>query len=65
MLKTLIVCVVGMLLLVVVWFVVQKLWGNTFAEYTTDDDVLAGRMSCGNCGCTTACKNNSNLSSTE
>lgn len=40
------------------WVMIQSWWRNTFHEYTSDDDVLAGRSSCTNCGCTTACKKN-------
>ncbi len=40
----------------VLWFIVQRLWGNTFSGYISDEDVLAERRSCGNCGCTTACE---------
>jgi hypothetical protein len=38
------------------WALVQLFWKKTFAEYVSDDDVLAERRSCGSCGCTTACK---------
>ncbi len=46
--------IIGMML---IWALVQKFWGNTFSDYIADDDVLAGRGGCGNCGCTTACEN--------
>jgi hypothetical protein len=43
-----IIVVVGLML---IWVGVQALWRNTFAEYIQDEDVLADRRSCGNCGC--------------
>jgi hypothetical protein len=57
MIKSLLVSVTGILILMIIWVVVQKLWGKTFADYYTDEDVLAERRDCGNCGCTTACEN--------
>lgn len=42
--------------LALAWVLVQTLWRNTFSEYISDEDVLADRRSCGNCGCSTACK---------
>jgi hypothetical protein len=41
--------------LMVIWVGVQHLWRRTFADYIEDDDVLAERRSCGNCGCQQAC----------
>lgn len=44
--------------LMFMWWVVQKHWKKTFHEYTNatdDEDVLANRRSCSDCGCTTAC----------
>ncbi|PSL01704.1 hypothetical protein [Cecembia rubra] len=38
------------------WVGVQSLWRNTFSENISDEDVLAERRSCGNCGCTKVCK---------
>ncbi|HRD82755.1 MAG: hypothetical protein IAE84_18255 [Saprospiraceae bacterium] len=42
--------------LVLAWIAVQALWRKVFADYVHDDDVLAERRECGNCGCTTACE---------
>ena len=39
---------VGLLL---VWAFVQDRWKKTFPEDVLDDDALAGRSDCGNCGC--------------
>lgn len=56
MIKSFIIAVGALILLMVVWVAVQKLWGDTFSDYISDEDVLAGRGGCGNCGCTTACE---------
>lgn len=36
------------------WIQVQILWKKIFADQVEDDDVLAGRKSCGNCGCSSS-----------
>ena len=41
--------------LMIAWIAVQFLWRRVFADHVTDEDALAGRTSCGNCGCTTVC----------
>ena len=56
MLNSLLIAAGGIAGLMVLWFIVQRLWGNTFSGYISDEDVLAERRSCGNCGCTTACE---------
>lgn len=56
MIKSFIIAVGALIFLMVVWVFVQRLWGNTFSDYISDEDVLAERRSCGNCGCTTACE---------
>lgn len=57
MLKSLFIAIGGIVGLMLVWVAIQALWRKVFTEdYTTDEDVLAGRRSCGNCGCTTVCK---------
>ena len=48
-----IAAIVGMML---AWVWVQSLWRDTFSENISDQDVLAERRSCGNCGCTKVCK---------
>lgn len=60
MINSLLIGIGGMIGLVVVWYIVQRLWGNTFSDYISDEDVLAERRSCGNCGCTTACERKKN-----
>ncbi|MCO6477306.1 MAG: hypothetical protein J5I94_11825 [Phaeodactylibacter sp.] len=47
----------GMIFLMIGWALVQSLWRKSFSDYISDDDVLADRRSCGNCGCTTICEN--------
>ena len=56
MLKTYIIGIGGFIALVVIWIAVQSLWRKVFTEHVVDDDVLAQRSSCGNCGCTTICE---------
>lgn len=56
MLSTLLTGIGGMVVMVALWVLVQAGWKTTFADYHSDEDVLAERRSCGNCGCTTACK---------
>ncbi|MCB0639164.1 MAG: hypothetical protein KDC54_21200 [Lewinella sp.] len=58
MLHSLIIGVGGIVVMMLLWVVVQAIWRRTFAEYVSDEDVLAERRSCGggSCGCTTACK---------
>ena len=48
------VIVIGVMIL---WWLVQSGWRKIFGEYVedADQDVLADRRSCGNCGCTTIC----------
>ncbi len=37
------------------WVGVQFLWGKVFREEYAEEDVLAGRRSCANCGCSGVC----------
>jgi hypothetical protein len=57
MLQSIIIGIGGIVFLMVIWIAVQLWWGKTFADYVTDDDVMAGRTKCSNCGCTTVCEN--------
>lgn len=57
MLKSLIIAITSIVVLMTAWLMVQVLWKRTFQEYIHDDDVLAERRSCKNCGCTKACPN--------
>lgn len=56
MIGTYLIGIFGIAGLMVIWVIVQRQWGKSFAEDITDEDVLADRRSCGNCGCTTLCK---------
>jgi len=55
MLQTFLIGIGGIVGLMLVWLIVQTLWGRVFEDYISDEDVLADRRSCGNCGCATAC----------
>ncbi len=47
-----------MIALLLGWTLVQAGWRRAFPDALTDDeDVLAGRRSCGNCGCSGTCTN--------
>jgi hypothetical protein len=60
MIKSLVIAIGGIIGLMMVWIIVQSLWRKIFAEHISDEDVLAERRSCGNCGCSTICKKNNN-----
>ena len=57
MITSMIVGITGMILLMALWLLVQRQWGEVFSDQINDEDVLADRSSCGNCGCTTYCEN--------
>lgn len=61
MMDTYIIGIGGVVGLAIVWVLVQKLWRRTFADYIADEDVLAERRSCSNCGCAGATCTNKNL----
>jgi len=42
-------------LLLLVWVGVQNAWRRRFLPADSDDDALAGRSSCGRCGCASPC----------
>ena len=42
-------------LLLLGWVVVQNAWRRHFIISDVEGDVLAGRRSCGDCGCATPC----------
>ena len=65
MFESMIIGVGGVVGLMLLWYMVQSWWGRTFSDNITDEDVLAGRSSCGNCGCATFCEKNGNKISTE
>lgn len=45
------VAIVGISLVLMLWAWVQGAWRKTFESDTSDEDVLAGRMSCSGCSC--------------
>ena len=55
MIQSLLIAMGGIVGLMLAWLLVQHLWRQQFADYLTEEDVLAERRSCGNCGCTQAC----------
>ncbi|MFT4568392.1 MAG: hypothetical protein ACI9FN_003361 [Saprospiraceae bacterium] len=48
--------IIGITGLMILWAMIQYLWRIVFMDQQTDEDVLAGRSSCGNCGCGTPCE---------
>lgn len=52
MFQSLIVGIGSIVVLVLLWTLVQTQWKNVFREEYLEDDVLVGRKSCSNCGCT-------------
>ena len=56
MVKSFIIGIGFIVTIAVAWLFVQILWKSNFSEEYADDDVLAGRRNCSNCGCTTVCK---------
>jgi hypothetical protein len=57
MIQSLLIGIGGVIVLMLFWVVVQTFWGKAFSEYMSDEDAMAGRTKCSNCGCTTACEN--------
>jgi hypothetical protein len=41
----------GIVALMLYWLLIQNLWRRMFADQISDEDVLAERRSCGDCGC--------------
>lgn len=56
MINSLIIGISGIISLMILWIVIQSLWRKQFSSYLADEDVLVGRISCSNCGCTGICK---------
>lgn len=50
--------IAGITSLMVVWVLVQNYWREAFADQINEEDVLALRSRCGNCGCSGVCQNN-------
>lgn len=56
MIKSLIIGIGFIVTIAVAWVLVQTLWKKVFREEYHQDDAMAGRRNCSNCGCTTVCK---------
>lgn len=65
MMYSLIIGVGGVVALMLGWMAVQAIWKRLFHDQLADEDVLAGRNSCGECGCGVICqkKNSKTLKS--
>jgi predicted permease len=62
MLQSILIAVALVLIMVLGWLLVQLLWKRVFKNEYREEDVLAGRRSCANCGCTGFCENkNANI----
>ena len=51
MTTSLLIGLFGVVALMLYWVLVQVVWKQVFADQISDEDVLAERRSCGNCGC--------------
>jgi hypothetical protein len=60
MIQSYIIGIGGVVLLMLIWIVVQSKWRKTFSDHVVDEDALAERSTCGNCGCTSICENRRN-----
>ncbi len=56
MIETYLIGIVGIVALMLAWAGIQQVWRKAFAEHVTDEDALAERTRCTNCGCTTVCE---------
>jgi hypothetical protein len=56
MLSSFLTAMLGIVGLMIGWMLVQAGWRRAFADYVEEEDVLAERRSCGNCGCSTTCR---------
>ncbi len=56
MLNTYIIAIVGIISMMVGWVFIQALWRTVFSDHVSDEDALAERTKCSNCGCKTVCK---------
>jgi hypothetical protein len=51
MLYTMSIAMGAVIVLMLFWILIQTIWRNVFRDYIQDEDVLADRRSCANCGC--------------
>lgn len=56
MMQSIIIAVGLTVAMVLAWVLVQVLWKRVFREEYQEEDVLVGRRSCANCGCTGICE---------
>ena len=57
MITSYIIGILGIVFLMVIWVAVQTYWKSIFSDYVTDEDAMAERTKCGNCGCNGICRN--------
>ncbi len=53
---TILTAIFGMTLLMIVWGLTQSWWRKIFADEIEEEDVLALRSRCGDCGCGVICQ---------
>ena len=53
--KSTFIAIFGIIALMLAWVMIQNLWRSSFSEEIDDEDVLAVRGQCGNCGCSITC----------
>ena len=58
MFETIIIAIGGVVGMMILWTGIQALWRKVFSDHIVEEDVLAGRTKCGNCGCVTVCRDN-------
>ena len=56
MLETYLLGIAAVVGLTLGWVAVQQAWGRVFPDASADVDVLARRLSCHGCGCSTVCE---------
>ena len=54
---TYIIGIAGIIFLMVGWITIQTVWRRVFSDHVSDEDAMAERTTCGNCGCKTVCEN--------
>ena len=60
MIESYIIAIIGIVTLMVAWIGVQTLWRKIFSDHVSDEDAMAERTKCTNCGCTKVCQNKAN-----
>ena len=61
MIQSIIISVGGIVGMMILWVIVQMAWKKVFADHISDEDVLADRRSCKNCGCIQICSRKQKL----